>query len=106
MRCPLKTTPADRPAFRRFFQSEANADGRTSGETEMKTKIERESNMKTTNQNLKKATAGAEAPHQSDQSAKRVADQIGGIPEYREKVTRLLLNTCAMFGGEIVKVTL
>ena len=62
--------------------------------------------MSKRNQNREKAAAGAEAPHQSVQSAKRVADQIGGIPEYREKVTRLLLNTCAMFGGQIVKVTL
>jgi len=72
----------------------------------MKTKTEREPNMKTAKTNREKATAGAEAPHQSVQSAKRVADQIGGIPEYREKVARLLLNTCAMFGGQIVKVTL
>ncbi|OQA29633.1 MAG: hypothetical protein BWY59_00165 [Verrucomicrobia bacterium ADurb.Bin345] len=62
--------------------------------------------MKTAKTNREKAAAGAEAPHRSVQSAKRVADQIGGIPEYREKVARLLLNTCAMFGGQIVKVTL
>ena len=104
MRCPLKTTPAGRPAFLRFFQSEANADGRTSGETEMK-QIRKEPDRKQ-QRRIGKATAGAEAPHQSVQSAKRVADQIGGIPEYRKKVARLLLNTCAMFGGQIVKVTL
>ena len=72
----------------------------------MKTKSEREPNMKTAKPNREKATAGAEAPHQSVQSAKRVADRIGGIPEYREKVASLLLKTCAIFGGEIVKVKL
>ena len=72
----------------------------------MKTKTEREPNMKTAKTNREKAAAGTKTPHRSVQSAKRVADQIGGIPEYREKVARLLLNTCAMFGGQIVKVTL
>jgi len=72
----------------------------------MKTKSEREPNMKTAKTNREKATAGAEAPHQSVQSAKRVADQIGGIPEYRKKVAALLLKACAVFDGQIVKVTL
>ena len=62
--------------------------------------------MKTAKTNREKATAGAEAPHRSVQSAKRVADRIGGIPEYREKVAANILKVCAMFGGEIVKVTL
>ncbi len=62
--------------------------------------------MKTANPNLKKAKAGAEAPHRSVQSAKRVADQIGGIQEYREKVEAIILRTCSMFGGKVVGVSL
>lgn len=62
--------------------------------------------MKTAKTNREKATAGAEAPHQSVQSAKQVADLIGGIPEYREKNGALILKVCAMFGGEVEGVTL
>ena len=62
--------------------------------------------MKTAKTNREKATAGAEAPHQSVQSAKQVADQIGGSLQYREQVAAVILKTCAMFGGGIVKVTL
>ena len=60
--------------------------------------------MKTAKRNREKAAVGAEAPHQSVQSAKRVADQIGGIPEYRKKVAALILKACALFGGQVVGV--
>ena len=62
--------------------------------------------MKTAKANREKAAAGAEAPHQSVQSAKRVADQIGGIAEYREKVAAKILRVCAMFGGQVAGVLL
>ena len=62
--------------------------------------------MEPSKKNLKKSQARVEAPLQSVQSAKWVADQIGGIPEYRAKVTSQILKVCVAFGGRIVGVTL
>ena len=101
----LKGIRPTRPAF--FASpSEANANRRTSGEMEMKTKSKKENHMEPTKKNLKKSQARVEAPHQSVQSAKWVADQIGGIPEYQAKVANQILKVCAAFGGRIVGVTL
>ena len=72
----------------------------------MKTKSEKENHMEPSKKNLKKSRAGVEAPRQSVQSAKWVADQIGGIPEYRAKVASQILKVCAVFGGQVVGVTL
>ena len=101
----LKGIRPTRPAF--FASpSEANANRRTSGEMETKTKSKKENHMEPSKKNLKKSQARVEAPLQSVQSAKWVADQIGGIPEYQAKVVSQILKVCAAFGGRIVGVTL
>ena len=70
--------------------------------------------MSKKNQNREKATAGAEAPHRSVQSANR--DRIytpeqaalieGGLPAYQRKTAALLRTVCRMFNGQIVEVSL
>ena len=62
--------------------------------------------MRTTDQNRKKAAAGAEAPHQSVQSAKWVAEVIGGTARYQAKTKKSILKVCSMFGAEVVGVML
>ena len=57
--------------------------------------------MRTADQNRKKAAAGAEAPHQSVQSAIR---EIQGTPEHKARVAALVSKVLSMFGGQIVKV--
>ena len=57
--------------------------------------------MSKKNQNREKATAGAEAPHRSVQSAIR---EIGGTRQHRQRVAALVSKVLNMFGGQIVKV--
>jgi hypothetical protein len=99
----LKGIRPTRPTFS-ASSSEAKANRRTSGEMETKTQSKKENHMNPSKNNLKKAAAKVEAQHQSVQSAKWVADQIDGEPEYRNRVEALILKTCAIFGGQVVGV--
>ena len=62
--------------------------------------------MRTADQNRKKAAAGAEAPHQSVQSAKWVSEVIGGEAGYQAQTQALIRKVCAMFNADVVGVML
>jgi hypothetical protein len=62
--------------------------------------------MRTADQNRKKAAAGAEAPHQSVQSAKWVSEVIGGEAGYKAQTQELIQKVCSLFHAQVLEVVL